>query len=424
MSARPAYEPSTPPRLMPRLLDDASQFSPALGCRNCPDFGACGGLHVEAGPMDCAGFCTCSDRSRCDMVCRNKAQHFFDRYQEVQGWDLNTIPRVGACDTPDLPDFVPLVGHRYSRTDTVQEKVVALSLYDLFHMGTGEPKVRNRAELADRFLVPQGATIVVTGVDRDKKLEAWWAFENREVLLTTLRDLGVALVTGPNFSLFTDTPRPDNLHSMKRIGLSWAELMASGVPAALHLNARTDHDYRRWAQFIKERPEVTTVAFEFGTGAGYPGRIDWHIERLCALADRAGRPLMLVIRGGIPALARLRRRFAKVVLIETDAFARTLKRRRAQINAAGRLRWMRVTTDEGAPLDELLAHNIEVRRRYLSMPLPPPLERPRLVRPPKGSTKHADGEARQLSPVPDIEVAGQARAVSADLQDMVSTSKA
>ena len=124
-------------------------------------------------------------------------------------------------------------------------------------------------------------------------------------------------------------PRPDNLHGIKRIGLSWAELMANGVPAALHLNARTDHDYARWTRFIAERPEVTCVAFEFGTGAGYRGPD--RVARRASLraGRRAGRPLMLVVRGGVQMLQRLRPHFGQVILIETDAFSRTLKRRRA-----------------------------------------------------------------------------------------------
>ncbi len=357
------------------------------------------------------------------MVCRNKPQTFFRRYQEVGGFDLASTPRVPARTIPPLPDVIPLIDHKYSRKAFLPERVVAVSLYKLFNRSTGEPHVRTRAELAKRFLIPQDATIVVTGVDRDAKLEAWWAFEDRERLLATLRDLGVALVTGPNFSLFTDTPRPDNLHSMKRIALSWAELMAGGVPAALHLNARTDHDYRRWAQFIREREEVTAVAFEFGTGAGYEGRADWHVDRLSALADRAGRPLTLVLRGGIQALARLRSKFGQVVLIETDAFARTLKRRRAEINAEGRLRWPRITTEEGAPLDELLAHNIATRRTHLLGAVPP---RPvRLIRPAaKRPAEHAHREARQRSLVPDLDMTLEAGAVTADLQDMIVAAKA
>jgi hypothetical protein len=294
------------------------------------------------------------------------------------------------------------------------EKVVAVPLYELFHMRTGLPHVRTRAELSRRFLIPEDAIVVVTGVDRDAKLEAWWAIPDREVLMATLRALGVTLVTGPNFSLFTDTPRPDNLHSIKRIALSWAELMAGGVSAALHVNARTDYDYTRWTDFIRSRTEVSFVAFEFGTGAGYQDRIEWHVDRLCRLAANVERPLSLIVRGGTTALARLRANFAEVILIETDAFSRTLKRRQAEITPSGRLRWRKVTTARGEPLDVLLAHNVAERKRYLAGPLPD--RKPRLARAtPKRPTKHADGETRQFTLVPELEISLQSRTVSSNL---------
>ena len=94
-------------------------------------------------------------------------------------------------------------------------------------------------------------------------------------------------------------------------------------------------------RFVRERPEVEIVAFEFRTGAGVPSRIDWHVDRLCRIADAAGRPLTLVVRGGAQVLHRLKRHFGQVILVETDAFARTLKRRRAEFTKAGRLRWPR-----------------------------------------------------------------------------------
>lgn len=220
----------------------------------------------------------------------------------------------------------------------MNEPVVAVPLYELFHMRSGQPHVRTRAEIAARFLIPENATVIASGVDRDIKLEAWWAFADRALIMSSLRDLGIALVTVPNFSLFLNVPRPDNLHSMKRIALGWAETMMAGIPAALHLNARTDQDYGRWMRFVRERPEVEIVAFEFRTGAGAPSRIDWHVDRLCRIADAAGRPLTLVVRGGAQVLHRLNRHFGQVILIETDAFARTLKRRRAEFTEAGRLR--------------------------------------------------------------------------------------
>lgn len=55
------------------------------------------------------------------------------------------------------------------------------------------------------------------------------------------------------------------------------------------------------------------------------------MAQLCALAARVRRPLALVIRGGGRKLGELRRHFANVSLIETEAFSRTIRRRRAYL---------------------------------------------------------------------------------------------
>ena len=59
---------------------------------------------------------------------------------------------------------------QYSRTETLVEPVVAVPLYELFHMGTGEPHVRTRSELAERFRISTDAKVVVTGVHRDAEV--------------------------------------------------------------------------------------------------------------------------------------------------------------------------------------------------------------------------------------------------------------
>lgn len=343
------------------LCHDFDSGSGLLGCHGCPDKDVCGGLHLTGEVMSCMDYCTCQDKSRCDMVCRNKPDAFLQRMQEVKGVELYNVQRVvNPPISPILPDVVPLIGHKYKRRSNLGADAVAVPLYELFNLATGEPLVRNRKDISDRFRVSEQAIIIATGVDRDFKLEAWWALPNRKGLIQHLRTAGVSLITTPNFSLFNDVPRLDNLYSIKRIALCWAELLEAGMPAALHLNARTDFDYERWLCFIEARPEVESVAFEFGTGAGYANRIDWHVNQLCRIARQVSRPLTLIVRGGTHVIDRLKNSFNKVVLIESDAFSRTLRRRRAVISELGRLRWVKAPTPPDALLDELLLHNIRV----------------------------------------------------------------
>ena len=276
--------------------------------------------------------------------------------------DFDTAPRTDANGVPSMPMIVPFVDHRYGRATVLDEPTVALSLYELVNLATGKLRVTSRAGLAARFLIPEAAQVIVSGVDKDGPIERWWNSKDRGSLLSSLNELGIALVTTPNYSVLTDVPRTDNLHAMKRILLAWTEMAAAGLSTALHVNGRTEHDYLRWSNLIAERREIEVLAFEFATGCGRAERIDWHINQLCRVANRVGRPLAIVVRGGGRKLEELQQNFAQVTLVETEAFARTIRRRRAYLTEAGRLKWAKFATPVGAPIDDLFAHNVSLVR--------------------------------------------------------------
>jgi hypothetical protein len=144
---------------------------------------------------------------------------------------------------------------------------------------------------------------------------------------------------------------------MKRIALVHQEFLSAGMPAALHVNARTERDWDRWGEFIASRPEITHVAFEFATGAGWAGRIQWHAEQLTKLRMAVGRPLNLVVRGGITIMPRLFAVFEKVTCLETSIFLKTMRRKAAVLRADGAVRWKHAPTAQDGTLDALLNHN-------------------------------------------------------------------
>ncbi|MER8402444.1 hypothetical protein [Mesorhizobium sp. M1348] len=356
------------------------------------------------------------------MVCRFNVRLFLARMQEVGGLLFDNAPRVPSRGVPELPRLVPFVDHRYGRAATLNEPVVALSLYEVVNMASGQLHVATQQELAARFLIPADATIVLSGVDKDGLIERWWELPNRPEILAGLARLGVALVTAPNYSVLLDVPRTDNLHAMKRILLAWTEMAAAGVTAALHVNARTDHDYRRWAELIAKRPEIEALAFEFATGGGRGERIDWHVDQLCKLADRVGRPLTLVIRGGGRKTSQLRRHFAYVTLIDTEAFARAIRRRRAVLTESGRIKWASSPTPKGAPIDGLFAHNVEIVRLAHELGVEP-APRLRLVVKPRRVPDRND-EAIQPSLLGDLVVPAKAGGVAPESQRMIAAAKA
>lgn len=422
MSKRPPNEPSRHFPQPKRLWDDDTRHSPSLGCPTCLEFARCGGVHTDAGVLDCRDLCSCRDKSQCDMVCRFNPRVFVARMREVGGLSFDTAPRVPARGVPQLPGIIPFVDHRYGRASTLNEPVVALSLYDVVNMATGALQVTSRQALADRLLIPADATVILSGVGKDGPIERWWELPNRRDILAGLADSGVAVATTPNYSVLTDVPRTDNLYAMKRILLAWTEMAAAGLPAALHVNARTDQDYKRWGELIAKRPEIEMLAFEFATGGGRGERIDWHVEQLCRLADRVGRPLVLMIRGGGRKIGELRGHFAHVTLIETEAFARAIRRRRAMLTESGRLRWAPSPTPKGAPIDDLFAHNVEVVRTAHELAVGPA---PRLGV--VATTRRTpDGHDQSIQPsfLGDLEVSPEAGGIAPEPQRVIAAAKA
>ncbi len=129
------------------------------------------------------------------------------------------------------------------------------------------------------------------------------------------------------------------------------------MPAALHVNARTERDWERWRDFIAARDEVTHLAFEFATGAGWGTRLTWHAEQLARLASSVSRPLHLIVRGGTTILPRLASSFDKLTCLETSTFLKTMRRKAATVRADGAVRWKHAPTERSEQLDALLKEN-------------------------------------------------------------------
>lgn len=362
VTPRPQEQPVTPNlRLQKRRWDEGDALPMAMGCLGCPDLGTCGGIHKKQGAYWCLDDC-CGNPDTCDGMCPNNPIGFRDRMREVNGLELDTIPRAAPCPAASLPDYVPYLYHGSRRAKPLNLDTVALPLR-MFHSPDGQLRFKTRAEVEARFGIGRQTRIILIGSGRDKAIEAWWKLSERRLpILVGLRALGVALVTGPNYSMFTDEVRYNDMHAMKRIGTAWQEIVAEGVPGAYHLNARTPHDYRRLAAFIAERPEVTDVAFEFKTGAAWRTRLPFHVAELVQLAARVGRPLHLVMIGGIPVLPTLAAAFHRITYIDTSAFMATMHRQRLYLNNEGKMKKAGEFTLDGQPLDGLFHENVGTMR--------------------------------------------------------------
>ena len=337
-------------------MHDRDSWPCAIGCFTCPYFRDCGGLNIDAQIFDCLHFC-CGGDPGCTRVCRNN-QWFVDQYWEVDGFELDDLPR-GPVHLHAIPcDIIPMIYHGGNRRGPCAADAICLRLADLVDFRAGAARFETRRDLADQFKIREDTHILLSGVDHDTRVERWWALEDRRIgIIRQFKKLGIELVTTPNFSMVLDRPRTDDIHAIKRIGIVFAELIAGGLATALHVNGRTDRDFERWGDFIREREEVGVLSYEFITGPGRKDRRRQHIGWLGALARAAGRPLDIVIRGDPDLIPQLRKNFRRVIYVETTSFMKTVVRKRALRQGNANLLWPSFPTARQAPLDGLLEHN-------------------------------------------------------------------
>src|SRR5258706_3175940 len=353
-----------------QLWHDAEKFTSSLGCNECHYRKQCGGLQIEAQVFDCTSFCRCVNPEKCDNVCSKNPRHFVARVQEVNSLGLENAPGGQKLPHPDLPSLIPLIYHSDARIRAPSVGVVALSLFELFDKRTGTLRFQTREDLALRFGISVESNIVLSGTDTDPPLERWWRLTDRAGTARALANLGVKLITAPNFSLFDDVPRFDNLYNVKRIAICSSEIQFAGVQCAVHVNARTDRDWDNWISFLTDHSEYSFVSFEFGTGAGARPRFPWHVKQLCRLARSVPHPLHLVARGGIPAFPDLGKAFDSVSLVDTASFVRAHRRRKAILSPSG-LSWEQSLTEVGQPIDDLLEWNISRMSEHICSLLGP-----------------------------------------------------
>jgi hypothetical protein len=216
-------------------------------------------------------------------------------------------------------------------------------------------KFDSKQGVAKHFQFDPDVPLLITGVDKDAAIEPIWSAGAE--LGKQIAPICPALVTVPNYSTRVDVPRWDDLVNIKRIATTWAELALHGIPASLHLNARTDFDWERWTEFLTARPEIGSVAFEFTT-ISIVRRASWHLRKLLDLARSARRPLQIVVRGRRQFLPALAHRFESVVYLDTTSFLKTASRRLLDWEPGRPCRWPKCPTLHGEPLDGLLTANV------------------------------------------------------------------
>lgn len=347
---------------------DWPDLTASLGCATCRFKGDCGGICADGGFFDCTGDC-CRSPQSCTRACLRNPRGLVDALREVGGnFDFNKlVPRSRTLNAEPIPLDIPLVEHRGSVAWPRALDFCAIKLATLFRRD-GTARFDNADALRDHLRLERDTRLVVSGIDQDDDVEAWWSLglSRRQYLLSQFRALDLALLTVPNFSLALNEPRPTQMHAMSRIAIAHREIVSAGIPAALHIGAATEHDYARWASYLDRRDEITHIATDFTTGPARQERREVHLTHLRAIGRYIRRPLTLVIKGRCDAIPQLASAFHAVIYIDTTAFSKTVHRRRLVIDADGNQRDVAAPTPPNEPLDDLWEENWATRQVFLT----------------------------------------------------------
>lgn len=337
----------------------------AVVCHSCPFFKACGGIQPEQALLSCFDLCR-YDCHNCDNVCPRKSD-FFERVCEVVGLRWDNSPLITQAEL-ELPLYVPMIHHGFSRLEPLKVNFVALETYQLFRRFKDEyhPIVKSPEELRRRFMLHRATKIILRGTAEDKKLEMYWSYRRRDHAVEKLANLDITLAIGPNFSHFLDVPRTDNLFNRKRQLICLGEFEDAGICPVPHLNVATPGDWQFWKSYLQRNSSVNYVAVEFQTGNRNRKEGRRVIDRLIWLQNEIGRYLHPLIIGGGQFVEYLSTNFTRFTLIDSNPFMHAVKRR-AMLLGSGQAHWVPQKTLFPSTIDNLVFDNIQKYSSWIRM---------------------------------------------------------
>ncbi len=370
----------TATRQLPLRLSEQPQ---ALPCAECVAFPTCGGHELPLlRNFGCIRKLSNGREVDPDDMNPLHEDRFWDLWHDVDGLlDFRVGSLIGA-DSASFPEYIPVLQHEGSRSRPPEVDVVAIPLFQILRNradGSYGSRFPDGAALRRRFRLRDTTKIVLRGVDDDRKLERFWQFHRAHAVGAGLAKLDLLGVTVPNFSFFTDATRFQILRNRKRIVLTCERLSNAGVRVIPHLNALTQADWKFWAEFLLEHPEITVVCKEFQTGLKEANAGLRAYREIVDLEQAIGRKLHPILVAGGRHYQDAQRDFPnRFSVLDSTAFMGALARQ-VLADHGERQKWIKKPTQRGEPLDNHFDQN--VRGRKLNLEFGPVAGRPALPAP-------------------------------------------
>ncbi len=351
------------------MTEPSPYFQPKdipTNCSECSFYEQCGGnnnlLSCFTRCLDCDGFC--------NQVCPNNREQFRARFLEVGGFGLNVGMSLNSQLGSGTARYVPKIFGSSSLRDSLPVSWAALPIYSVIGLTQGKYQalVRNEKEVNDRFGIASSTKIIIYSAVYDHIIENFWKHVHSDPsVLATLSAIKPFAMTTPNYSMFSTFTRTTLLYNQKRILLSACYLQDAGIMPILHLNAYSKTFWDSWKDCLMDHPNLTAVAKEFGTGLKDPIQAEVHLQYLADLRQKLGRDLHLVAIGGRSKVELIRRYFENFTILDGDPYIKTIRRRRAVVDASG-IQWKYNPTYRNGPLGKLFQHNLQLCEDTVLLP--------------------------------------------------------
>ncbi|HEX4086925.1 MAG TPA: DUF4417 domain-containing protein [Chthoniobacteraceae bacterium] len=341
---------------------------PPTSCAVCPFLRKCGGLEGPASDNGC--FQRCVDYCQfhgCDLACPCLHLSFAELIEDVEGLCVPPRETLKPC-VGTLPFYITQILHGSRRDVPLQERAVAVPLTSLVwrdQAGRYGVKYSTPESMREGLMLSRETEVIVTSVGYDQPLEDFWAEHVKRDVLTHLAALKIRAMTVPNFSFMSDVPRINSLYNLTRMHRLAERMTAANIPTVMHLQACTHWDWRQWATILRDQPTMNVVAMEFQTGARRQKVGNKYYGGLVELQDHLGRSLHPIVIGGSGRVRDLAQHFDSFSVVDATPFMKTVYRQ--EILAARQSAETNCphSTEPGASLSGLLAHNIASRRARL-----------------------------------------------------------
>jgi hypothetical protein len=265
-----------------------------LSCELCPAAARCGGS---------SNFCLVGRCKGCESSQLSRMEVRASVMRLLGGLDLDWPRPVRHHQPRSLPDHLPVLVQAYA--DPIDIAWVALHAGRVLGVTGRGLTPKHRRPIREVYRLASRTRLALQFYVEDRVLEGLWA--NRRCVIRELKQLGLDLVLSPNFSVWRDHSRFEQLVQQRRSFAFYHELIEAGLPAIPDVGwSRFEPDGRLWAEWVNGAPDLSAVSiFCGGRKIHAERRAERETEEDIALFHQAVRCDVAFVLGGVHASERL-----------------------------------------------------------------------------------------------------------------------